>query len=101
MNDQRPTAWPRSADSSRKAGASVRSLRNAETGVSQSSMNVWRSGMSVCSRASARTSASDGETAGVSAATAKQHLLRGAEVKAAGAQQHEQVVQDVGGLLGD
>ena len=45
MNDQRPTRWPWSADSSRNAGspgASSRSFRNAETGVSQSSMKVWR-----------------------------------------------------------
>ncbi len=40
MNDQRPTRWPCSADSSRNAGPAPRSLRKAETGVSQSSRNV-------------------------------------------------------------
>jgi len=43
MNDQRPTRWPCSADSSRKAGspgASARSFSSADTGVSQSSMKL-------------------------------------------------------------
>jgi hypothetical protein len=44
MNDQRPTRWPCSADSSRNAGPDPRSFRNAETGVSQSSMNVSQIG---------------------------------------------------------
>ena len=54
MNDQRPTRWPCSADSSRNAGPAPRSLRKAETGVSQSSTNVCRTGTRLCSRASAR-----------------------------------------------
>src|SRR3712207_4991107 len=84
MKDQRPTRWPCSADSSRKAGPSPRSLRNAETGVSQSSMKVSVTGMTLGS-----------------AATAKEHLLRRGEREAAGAQQHGEVVEDVGRLLGD
>ena len=51
MNDQRPTRWPCSADSSRNAGspgASARSFRNAETGVSQSSTKLTRSGIRLC-----------------------------------------------------
>src|SRR3954470_66967 len=103
MNDQRPTAWPRSADSSRKAGSSPRSFRKAETGVSQSSTKVWRTGTSACSRASARASSSEGVTFGAapgSAATAKEHLLGVPEPQPARREQHEQVVQHVGGLLG-
>ena len=37
-----------------------RSFRNADTGVWQSSMNVSRTGIRLCSRASSRTSSSDG-----------------------------------------
>src|ERR671923_301982 len=44
MNDQRPTRWPCSADSSRNAGPEPRSFRNAETGVSVSSMKVSHTG---------------------------------------------------------
>ena len=44
------------------AGCSPRSFRNAETGVSQSSMKRLRSAMTLCSRASSRTSSSDGST---------------------------------------
>src|SRR4051794_31617113 len=83
MNDQRPTRWPCSADSSRKAGPSPRSLRNADTGVSVSSMKVSVTGMTLCS-----------------AATAKEHPLGVGEREPAGVQQHGQVVEDVGGLLG-
>src|SRR5215217_6426949 len=92
MNDQRPTRWPCSADSSRNAGPAPRSFRNAETGVSQSSTNVCVTGTRLCAAASSRTS--------VSAATATQHLLGLLEAQAAGAQQHSEVVEDVGGLLG-
>src|SRR3954471_6722912 len=106
MNEYRPTRWPCSADSSRNAGdcGSVpRSLRNAATGVSQSSMNVWRTGTRLCSRASARTSSSDGETgsAAGSAAAAIEHLLGVGQRAAAAVEQHGQVVEDVGGLLVD
>src|SRR5215210_604259 len=83
MNDQRPTRWPCSADSSRNAGPAPRSLRNAETGVSVSSMNVSVTGMTLWS-----------------AATAIQHPLRVGEREPAGVQQHREVVEDVGGLLG-
>src|SRR3954453_15316129 len=85
MNDQRPTRWPRSADSSRKAGPAPRSFRNADTGVSQSSMNVSQTGTRLCV---------------VSATPLTQHLLRGGEADAARAQQHGEVVEHVGGLLG-
>src|SRR5215213_7920606 len=83
MNDQRPTRWPCSADSSRKAGPPPRSLRKAETGVSVSSMKVSVTGMTLWS-----------------AATAIENSLGVGEREPAGVQQHGQVVEDVGGLLG-
>src|SRR5258706_4296824 len=102
MKLKRPTRWPCSADSSRKAGNSgslPRSFRKAETGVSRSSMKVWRSGTRLCSRASARTSSSEGSTFRVSsAAAAIEDLLGVAERPAAAVQQHRQVVQDVSRL---
>src|SRR3954454_18939553 len=106
MNEYRPTRWPCSADSSRNAGdcGSVpRSLRNAATGVSQSSMKLWRTGTRVCSRASARTSSRLGETgsAAGSTATAIEHLLRLLQRAVAAVEQHGQVVENVGGLLVD
>src|SRR4051794_40297597 len=106
MNEYRPTRWPCSADSSRNAsdcGSVPRSLRNAATGVSQSSMNVWRTGTRLCSRASARTSSRPGETgsAAGSAATAIEHLLRVSEAAVAAVEKDRQVVQDVGRLLVD
>src|SRR6185295_9218481 len=110
MKLKRPTRWPCSADSSRKAGKTgsrPRSLRNALTGVSRSSMKLWRRATRLCSRASARTSSRDGSTGssvgecGPLAATAIEHLLGVAERAAARVQQHRQVVQDVGGLLVD
>src|SRR4051794_34167017 len=109
MNDQRPTRWPCSADSSRKAGPAPRSLRKAETGVSVSSISVCVIGMRrwVPEPAPAirRTSSSDGVMTPVrlamSAATLKQDLLRVPEGEAARGQQDLEVVEDVGGLLGD
>src|SRR5918994_1237960 len=101
MNDQRPTRWPCSADSSRNAGPAPRSFRNAETGVSQSSMKVWQTGIRLCSPASARASSTPGVTSRWSAATVKQGPLGVGELQAARAQQHGQVVEHVGGLLGD
>src|SRR6187200_2559563 len=106
MNEKRPTRWPCSADSSRKAGNSgcePRSLRKAETGVSRSSMNVWRRATRLCSRASARTSSRLGSTrsAAGSAATVKQDLLGVGQRAPAAAQQHGEVVEDVRGLLVD
>src|SRR3954471_10803778 len=106
MNEYRPTRWPCSADSSRNAGdwGSVpRSLRNAATGVSQSSMNVWRTGTRLCSRASARTSSRLGETgrAAGSTATTIEHPLGIGQRPPAAVEQHGQVVEDVGGLLVD
>src|SRR5829696_8506110 len=111
MNDQRPTRWPCSADSSRNAGPAPRSLRKAETGVSQSSMKVWQTGIRLCpvpgdevawvSPASARASSTPGVTCSESAATLKQDPLGVGQLQAARAQQHGQVVEHVGGLLGD
>src|ERR671935_1113066 len=86
MNDQRPTRWPCSADSSRNAGPDPRSFRNAETGVSQSSMNVSQTGTRLCVR---------------SATPGNEDLLGVGEREPARAQQHGEVVEDVGGLLGD
>src|SRR5215218_6964369 len=82
MNDQRPTRWPCSADTSRKAGPAPRSLRKAETGVSVSSMKVSVTGMTLWS-----------------AATAIEHPLGVGEREPAGVQEHREVVEDVGGLL--
>src|SRR3954453_1521910 len=83
MNDQRPTRWPCSADSSRNAGPVPRSFRNAETGVSVSAMKVSVTGMTLWS-----------------AATAIEYAFRVGEAEPAGVQQHRQVVEHVGGLLG-
>src|SRR4051794_39220187 len=104
MNDQRPTRWPCSADSSRKAGwvgSSARSLRNALTGVSVSAMNVWRSGISACSRASTRTVSRSGAIGNASTPTANEHLLRVGERPPAAVEQDGQMEEDVGGLVVD
>src|SRR5918999_668761 len=104
MNDQRPTRWPCSADSSRNAGPPPRSFRNADTGVSQSSRNVCRTGTRLCSAASAPTSSSAGLTpsrSSDSAATATEHLFGVGQREPAAAEQHGEVVEDVGGLLRD
>src|SRR6186713_1271521 len=86
MNDHRPTRWPCSADSSRNAGPEPRSFRNAETGVSQSSMKVSQTGTRLCV---------------LSATPANEHLLRVGEAQAARPQQNGEVVEHVGGFLGD
>src|SRR4051794_9490851 len=83
MNDQRPTRWPCSADSSRNAGPSPRSFRKAETGVSQSAMNVWVSAWAV------------------SAAAAIEHLRGIGEGAIAAGQEHGQVEEHVGRLVVD
>src|SRR5215212_7283023 len=101
MNDQRPTRWPCSADSSRNAGPAPRSFRNADTGVSQSSMKVCVTGIRLLPPASARASSTLGLICSASAATVKQHLLGVREAQAAGGEQDRQVVQQVRGLLGD
>src|SRR5213078_600884 len=67
-------------------------------------MYVWRSGMTLCSRASSRTSSSDGSTsAGTvpSAAAPIEHLLDVGERALAAVEQHGQVVEDVGRLVVD
>src|ERR1700754_3307985 len=85
MNDQRPTRWPCSADSSRNAGPAPRSFRNAETGVSVSSMNVSQTGTRLC----------------VDSATPRiEDPLGVRQAEPARTQQHRQVVEHGGGLLG-
>src|SRR5829696_7567778 len=106
MNDQRPTRWPCSADSSRNAGPLPRSFKNADTGVSVSSITVCVIGISSClpDAAIARTSSSDGVMTPVSgsrsAATLNEHLRGVGQREAAPVEQDGQVVEDVGGLLG-
>src|SRR5690242_1252938 len=87
MNDQRPTRCPCSADSRRNAGPPPRSFRKAETGVSQSSTKVWRTGTRLCSRAASTPALTE-------------HLLGRPQREPAGAQEHGEVVEHVGGLLG-
>src|SRR4051812_20671713 len=64
-------------------------------------MNVWRSGMRLWSRASSRTSSSDGSTISsrVSVPALNEHLFGVAQRAAAAVQQDGQVVEDVGGLV--
>src|SRR4051812_30544187 len=100
MNDQRPTCWPCSADSSRNAGPSPRSLRNAETGVSQSSTNECVTGIRLWSPWRARASSRLGDTSRTSPTAGNQHLLGVGEAEPAALEQHRQVVEDVGRLLG-
>src|SRR5690242_5772252 len=100
MNDQRPTCWPCSADSSRNAGPSPRSFRNAETGVSQSSMKLWVTGIRLWSPSSARASSSVGLTSRCSATAVKEHLLGVLEGEPAAVEQDREVVEHVGGLVG-
>src|SRR3954454_7611913 len=100
MKLQRPTRWPCSADSSRNAGPSPRSFRNADTGVSTSSTKACVTGIRLWSPVSARASSSVGVTVMVSPAAANQHLLGVREAEPARAQQDREVVEDVGGLLG-
>src|ERR1700710_657724 len=100
MNDQRPTCWPCSADSSRNAGPSPRSFRKAETGVSQSSMKEWVTGTRLWSPVRALASSRVGETSRCSATAANEHLPGVGEAHSAAAQQDGEVVEDVGGLVG-
>src|SRR4051794_38503896 len=101
MNDQRPTRWPCSADSSRNAGPSPRSFRNADTGVSQSSTKECVTGIRLWSPARLRASSTVGVTLRCSATAANEHLLRVREAQPARPQEHGEVVEHVGGLLGD
>src|SRR3954462_5557364 len=94
-NDQRPTLPPCSADSSRNDGPSPRSFRYADTGVSMSSMNVWRGGPGVCARASSRTSSSVGPMLMFSAATGIQHAYSVNKGEIPRRQQDFEVVQEV------
>src|SRR5829696_9697781 len=98
-NDQRPTCWPCSADSSRNEGPSPRSFRYADTGVSQSAMNVWRTGTSVCSRDSSRVSSSEGVSSMSAAATLIQDLVDVGQLDPAAGQQDGEVVEHVRRLL--
>src|SRR3954452_22682070 len=102
MNDQRPTRWPCSADSSRNAGwpgSSARSLRNALNGVSASAMEVRLRGITAWSVASARTASRSGVTGRASTAAGTEHLSRVRERAAAGVQQHGEVEEHVGRLV--
>src|SRR3954452_20926110 len=97
--------WPCSADSSRKQGAPsgspARSLRKAETGVSQSSTRRARTGTTVTSRASSRASSRLGSRrSSESAATCIQHFHHLCLRDPARGQEHAQVVEQVGGLFG-
>src|SRR2546422_4916781 len=95
-NDQRPTRWPPSADSSRNDGPEPRSFRYAETGVSVSAMRLWRSGTSECSAASARASSRVGLMSRPwSAATGIQNLVGVLERQIARREQHGQVVEQI------
>src|SRR4051812_32340517 len=100
MKLQRPTRWPCSADSSRNAGPSPRSFRNAETGVSQSSMKLCVTGIRLWSPVRARASSRVGVTSRCSATAAKEHLLGVGEAQSAALEEHGEVVEDVGGLVG-
>src|SRR4051794_31857789 len=100
MNDQRPTCWPCSADSSRNAGPSPRSFRKAETGVSQSSMKEWVTGTRLWSPLRLRACSSVGVTSRCSTTAANEHLLGVGEAEPAASEQHREVVEHVGGLLG-
>src|SRR3954468_15161050 len=100
MNDQRPTCCPCSADSSRNAGPSPRSFRKAETGVSQSSMNECVTGIKLWSPSSARASSSVGDTSRCSATAVIEHLLGVLERQPAAVEEHGEVVEHVGGLVG-
>src|SRR5262249_26321989 len=95
MKLQPPPFWPCSADSSRNAGPSPRSFRNADTGVSQSSMKLWRTGIRLWVPAYARASSSVGVTVRCSATAAKEHLPGVGERQPAALEQHREVVEDV------
>jgi hypothetical protein len=83
MNDQRPTRWPCSADSSRKAGPLPRSFRKADTGVSVSSISVWVIGISRWAPlpASTRTSSRLGAITPVSEAMSLATAIRPAPAR--------------------
>src|SRR3954452_18176436 len=99
--DQRPTRCPPSADSSRNDGPFPRSFGYADTVVSVSAMKVWRSGTTEWSRASSRTSSSDGRMSRPAlAATGIEHLVGVSQRLPARGHQHGQVVEHVGGLFG-
>src|SRR3954454_14010120 len=106
MKLYRPTRWPCSPDSNRNpgyCGFRPRSFRNTETWVSQASRKRFRSGMTLCSRASSRTSSGDGSTRrpAVSTAAAIEHLLGVGDRAVAPAQQDGEVVEHVGRLVVD
>src|SRR5690242_18747529 len=81
-----------------------RSLRYAETGVWQSSMNVWCTGIRLWSRASDRAVSSDGwipVKAASGLTTAIEHAFGVGKCQTPPPQQHRQVVDDIRGLLGN
>src|SRR6185437_2084302 len=86
--------WPCSADSSRNAGspgASARSFKNADTGVSQSAMNVSRRGTRLWALAASGTAALP--------AALIEHPLRVGQRETTAVKQDEQVVEQVGSLF--
>src|SRR3954452_24073528 len=97
--------WPCSADSSRKHGAPsgspARSLRKAETGVSQSSTKRARTGTTLPSRASSRACSRLGSSRSSLAPTGIEDIHHRRLRDIARDQQHAEVVEQVGGLFGD
>src|SRR6185312_349428 len=86
--------WPCSADSNRNAGspgASARSFKNADTGVSQSAMNVSRRGIKLWALAASGAAALP--------AALIEHALRVGQRETSAVKQDEQVIEQVGGLF--
>src|SRR4051812_49278130 len=63
-------------------------------------MKLWVTGIRLWSPVSARASSRLGLTSRCSATAAKEHLLGVGEAQAAALEQHREVVEDVGGLVG-
>src|SRR5918994_119163 len=94
--------WPCSADSSRNAGPWPRSFRNADTGVSRSSMNRLTTGITFASRASSSARSRVGSRPSLcSAATAIQQLQHLRHRDVSRQQQNVEVVHEVSALLRD
>ena len=104
MNDQRPTRWPCSADSSRNAGPGAAQLQErGDRRLAVLEERVADRHEVVLGRERAhlveRRAHAEAQLA-TQPATATQHLLGVGEREAAAAQQHGEVVEHVGGLLG-
>src|SRR6478735_6377059 len=63
-------------------------------------MKLWVTGIRLWSPVRARASARVGVTSRCSATAAKEHLLGVGQAQAAALEQHREVIQDVGGLVG-